>query len=81
MIFKKKSRKNRQKHGVGSNAQRDLSFKKFVKLRRNISKLTSIITRPTGEPPAVTSKKTLGQAMFYEMYEILDDFFSDNENF
>ena len=52
-----------------------LSLKKFVKLRRNISKLTSIITRPTGEPPAVTSKKTLGQAMFYEMYEILDDFF------
>ena len=57
------------------NAQRDLSFKKFVKLRRNISKLTSIITRPTGDPPAVTSKKTLGQAMFYEMFEILDDFF------
>ena len=51
------------------------SLKKIVKFRRNISKLTSIITRPTGCPPAVTSKKTLGQAIFYEMFEILDDFF------
>merc|ERR1740129_2073831 len=49
--------------------------RKFSEVLGTTSVLNSIITLPTGCPPAVTSKKTRGQAIFYEMFEILDDFF------